>query len=269
MSYIAFLKKNLAYIKLGILTKTQYRANLLAGVIALPAIGFGVECAFWLGIFQASSQTTIGGFTAAQYITYLLWLILQLGSANWRFERVMIMEINSGAVNAMLVRPTSFFTYHLGQLLGHKLLTMILMVPVILLIAWGWELPLYLERLAPAILLGFCYLIMIHTLNFAICSMAFFFDHVYSLNTTKNMIIWFLVGELLPLDLLPSPFREWVIALPFSSGVYIPASYISGRISTETFLHGFVSVTIGIIVFGVIGRLIWRRGLRVYSGTGA
>ncbi len=269
MSYINFLKKSLAYIKLGIITKAQYRINLLVGVLALPAIGFGVECAVWLGIFEASGQQSIGGFTATQYITYLLWLLLQLGSANWRFERAMIGEINSGAVNATLVRPTSFFDYHLGQLLGHKLMTVILMLPVMLLIAWKWDLPLHVERLGPAILLGFYYLIMIHTVNFAVCSMAFFFDHVYSLNTTKNMIIWFLVGELLPLDLLPSPLCEWVTALPFSAGVYIPAAYISGRISTEAFLHGFISVTMGLIVFASLGRLIWRRGLRVYNGTGA
>lgn len=269
MSYVAFLKRNLAYIKLGIIAKAQYRANLLVGVIALPVIAFGVECAFWLGVFQNSGHATIGGFTAKQYVTYLLWLMLQLGAANWRFERTMIMEINSGAVNALLVRPTTFFEYHLGQLLGHKLITMLLMLPLILFIAWWWQLPLYWERLAPAILLGFCYLVMLHTLNFAICSMAFFFDHVYSLNTTKNMIIWFLVGELFPLDLLPSPLREWVIALPFSCGIYLPASYISGRISQEAFLQGFGSVALGLVFFAILGRLIWRQGLRTYSGTGA
>jgi len=269
MSYVAFLKQNLAYIKLGILAKTQSPLNLAVGVILLPAIVFGVECAFWMGIFQASGQPSIGGFPAAQYVAYLLWLILQLGSPNWRYERMMIMEINSGAVNAFLVRPVSFFGYHLGQLLGHKLMTVIVMLPVVIWIAWWWQLPVHFERLIPALVLGFCYLVMIHILNFSIASMAFFFDHVYSFNTTKNMIIWFLVGELLPLDLLPSPISEWVIALPFSSGIYIPAAYISGRISHEVFLRGFVSVALGCIVFGCVARLIWRRGLRIYSGTGA
>lgn len=269
MSYVTFLKKNLAFVKLGVATKVQYRFDMAVGVVLMPFVSFAVECAFWLGVFQVSGQTTIGGFTAEQYITYLLWLMLQLGAANWRFERSMIMEINTGAVNALLLRPTSFFEYHLGQLLGYKLLTVAIMLPVFFFVAWWWQLPLLWDRVPAAVLLGIFYLIMIHTLNFTLCSLAFFFDHIYSLNITKNMLIWFLAGELFPLDLLPSPMREWLIALPFSSAVYVPAAYIAGRIGLDIFLQGFVSVAIGCIFFAIIGVIIWRRGLRHYSGTGA
>ncbi len=259
----------LAYIKLGIIAKCEYRFNSLIGIVVLPLVSFGVELAFWLGVFATSGQATIGGYSLPQYVTYLLWIMLQVGSANFRFERVMIQEINTGAVNAFLLRPTSFYEYHLGEFLGNKLMTMIVMLPLMLGISWWWQLPLHYERLLPCLVLGFWYLIMLHTLNFALCSMAFFFDHIYSINTTKNMIIWFLVGELFPLDLLPSPLREWVIALPFSSGIYLPAAYLSGRVSGDALLQGFFSVFVGIMVFGLLGRSIWKQGLKSYSGTGA
>jgi ABC-2 type transport system permease protein len=138
-----------------------------------------------------------------------------------------------------------------------------------ILIAWGWDLPFHLERLPIVLLMGICYVILLFALHFAVASMAFFFDNVYSLNTTKNMIIWMLTGELMPLDLLPSPLKEWVIALPFSCGIYLPAAYLSGRIATGVFMQGFISLAIGGVFFGLLARFVWQQGLRRYSGTGA
>lgn len=269
MSFINFLKKRLAYVRLEVISQLQYRFNLFVGVVLHPIFVFAIESAFWLGLFYASGKTEIGGFTAGQYLTYLLWLVLQIGGPNWTFERLLIEDINSGSVNAFLVRPTSFYEFHLGKLLGYKLLRVLLSLPIVIGLALWLQLPLQFEKLLPAMGLGVCYVVMIYTLNFAIASMAFFFEYVYSFNTTKNMITWFLAGELFPLDLLPEPWRDWLIALPFSSGVYLPAGYISGRISADLFLRGFTSVAIGMVCFSLFACLIWRMGLRRYSGTGA
>ena len=157
----------------------------------------------------------------------------------------------------------------MGQLLGQKLIVAMTMTPVVFLIAWIWDLPFHVERFPIALIMGFCYVLLLFSLHFAVAAMAFFFDHVYSLNNTKNMIIWFLTGELMPLDLLPSPLREWVIALPFSCGIYLPAAYVSGRITTEVFLRGFISLSVGGVFFALLARFIWQRGLRRYGGTGA
>lgn len=269
MLFVSFLKKNLACIKLGIINRIAYPFDFFMAIVITPLCFFMVEAAFWAGIIEMSGNEALGGFSLSYYLGYFLWQILMLGSLNWRSERAMIAEINSGAVNALLLRPSSFFEYHLGQLLGQKLITVIAMVPVMVFIAWYWDLPLHIERLPLALLMGFSYVILLFSLHFAVASMAFFFDHVYSLNITKNMIIWFLTGELLPLDLLPSPLREWIIALPFSSGMYLPAAYLSGRIQLDVFLNGFVSLALGGLVFGLLARFIWRKGLQNYSGTGA
>lgn len=269
MSFAAFWKRNLAYLKLGARTKLEYRLNFCIDVLVGPICAFLIEAAFWIGCFQISGMTRIGNFTESQYLTYLLWLMLQLGGANWRFERVMIQDINSGAVNALLVRPGSFYEFQLGQFFSFKLTTLLVSIPLILSIAAWWGLPLSMERFLPALSMGICYLLFIHTLNVALASMAFFFDHVYSLNTTKNMILWFLTGELFPLDLLPLALSKWLILLPFSCGVYLPAAYISGRIDTSVFLSGFVSLAIGIAFLGVLTRWLWRKGLSSYGGTGA
>lgn len=268
MSFIHFCKKNLACIKLGIASRIAYPLDFCMAIAVLPLCNFIVEVAFWSGLIYSTGSSTFAGYSVSNYIAYYLWLILKLGSINWRFEKLMISEINSGAVNSLLLRPSSFYEYHLGQILGQKLLVVVIMTPVVFLIASVWELPFYPDRFLAALLMSFLYVIMIYTLHFAVSSMAFFLDNVYSLNNTKTMIIWILSGEVMPLDLLPSNVREIVIALPFSCGNYLPAAYVSGRITTAVFINGFYSLAAGFVLFGIMARVIWQKGLRRYGGTG-
>src|SRR5689334_12201367 len=116
-----FWKKNLACIKLGIRSKTAYPIDFIMGILIVPITYFLAESAFWAGLIHATGKSELAGFSVSHYISYFLWIMLQLGSINWIFERKMIAEINSGAVNALLLRPSSFFEHHLGQLLGQKL----------------------------------------------------------------------------------------------------------------------------------------------------
>lgn len=266
---MALLKKNLAYIKLGVINSLVYRFDFITGFILFPVIFYGIEAAFWLGIFQASGQATIGGYHLADYLAYLLWFLTQFGSMNLRSERMMIEEVNSGAVNSILLRPTSYYEFQLGQFLGEKILKSTLMIPVILGIATWGDLPIHIERLWPAMAMGYCYLILLYTLNFCLASLSFFFENIYNINLTKNMVLWFLTGELIPLDLFPPWLHDVLIRLPFAGGIYLPAGYVSGRVPLDQFLFGFVSIAAGILFFGFMARIIWKRGLRHYTGTGA
>jgi len=269
MSFVPSLRRNLAYLRLSILAKLQLRWLFFISVLLGPCIQFGIEALFWTGCFEVSKSTEIGGFTLSQYLTYLLWLIINLGAANWRFERAMIRDINTGAVNATLVRPGSFYGLHFGDLLGFKLLGLLLLIPLALSLATFLELPLFYERVPIAICMGLLYLLFVFTINFTLASFAFFFDHVYSLNTTKNMLLWFFTGDLFPLDLLPEAWSSWIIRLPFSCGTYLPASYISGRISHDQFFQGFLSLAIGMLIMVPLARIAWKQGTRVYTGTGS
>ncbi len=266
---MVLLKKNLAYIKLGIISNLAYRFDFIMGFILFPVIIYAIEAAFWVGIFHASGQATIGGYHLADYLAYLLWFLTQFGSMNLRSERVIIEEVNSGAVNSILLRPTSYYEFQLGQFLGQKILKSILMIPVILTIAAWWDLPIHIDRLWPAMAMGYCYLIMLFTLNFCLASLSFFFENIFNINLTKNMVLWFLTGELIPLDLFPDHIRDILVRLPFAGGIYLPAGYLSGRVPLDQFLFGFVSIAAGTLVFGLVARIIWKQGLRHYTGTGA
>jgi ABC-2 type transport system permease protein len=168
-----------------------------------------------------------------------------------------------------LVRPISFFEFYLAQFMGYKSLvaSTSLLFPVVT--CWSFGLPFHPERLPLTLGLLVAFLLLTHTLSFTVASLAFFMNRAQSLTAIKNMAIWVLAGEMIPLDLYPEPLRGWLIWSPFSAGVYIPVGYLTGRIDTAQVQQSLISIAIWGAVAGLGSSMLWRRGVRSYTGTGA
>lgn len=229
-----------------------------------------METALWASILSVAGVTSLNGFSRASYLSYVLWAtFVARVTANWSYEFEMADEIESGRINAILLRPISFYEYYLSQFLGYKLSTVpfSLLCPFIATLIFPTT--VILNRILPMLVLIFFYLFFVHTLSFCISCCGFFMTRTSGITVTKNMSLWMLSGELFPLDLIPAPMKGWVINLPFAAGVYVPVGFLTGRLGWDELLHAFASVTIGLMAVSLFAALVWRRGLRVYSGIGA
>ena len=235
-----------------------------------PIVTTAVEVVVWIAIFAQSGLTTLNGFGPEYYLAYALWAVT-VGriSANWMYEFMMVNDIDQGTLNSVLVRPISFYEYYLFQFLGYKLATAAFTFWLPAAICYAIGLPVHLERIPLMFLLVGFYLVFTHTLSYIVATIAFHINKSYSFTAIKNMTLWVLGGELFPLDLLPEPIRSWVVALPFSSGVYIPVGFVTGRFGYDVLLKGFVSLAVSTLILAIVGIFAWRKGLKVYSGTGA
>ena len=229
-----------------------------------------IELTLWTAIFATAKTNMIGGFGRESYLAYVLWTAF-VGriAANWMYEFKMSEEIESGTVNSLLARPTSFYECYLSQFLGYKMIVSIFSLIMPLLASYFFHLPFLPERLAGALALMVYYLILMHTLSFVVATLAFHLTRIHSITVAKNLALWLVTGELIPLDLFPEGIRQVVLWLPFSSGVYIPVGYLTGRISEDLLYRGFLTTTFGIFFFGALGALMWKWGLSKYTGTGA
>ena len=254
------------------ISNLEYRFNYFSDAILQPIASTLIELTLWYAVFASSMRTEIGGFGREYYLAYAMWgAFIARITANWMYEFKMIEEIDSGSVNSALVRPFSFYEYYLSQFLGYKIVTtaISMLIPISVTLWMGAASPVQLSRLPAALGLVVYYLLLVHTISFCVASSALFLNRVYSFTVAKNLMLWLLSGELFPLDLLPSPWKEFLFALPFSCATYIPAAYVTGRIGPELFLRGFVSITVGLIVFGLLAKMLWARGMLRYTGTGA
>lgn len=270
MSFAAFWRRNLAFFNLAIASNVEYRLNYFIDAVLQPTLTSLTEILLWTAIFRTAATTTIGGFDLAHYLAYALWgAFFARIAASWMYEFRMIDDIESGALNTLLTRPVSFYEAYFSQLMGYKFITtfMSFLIPVAAVLVF--DLPTQFSRLPAAVLLVFYYLVLVHSISFVVSCCAFFFNRIHAFTVAKNLALWLLTGELIPLDLMPEPWHTWITALPFSSGVFVPVGYLTGRLESAAVASAFVSVSVSIVVVNAIGFLLWRRGLRDYTGTGA
>lgn len=256
--------------RLAALHQLEYRFNLLADTMIQPAIVGLVEITLWLAFFQSTGKPDLIGFSRDYYLSYAIWAaFIARISASWMYEHQMIEDIETGTVNSILVRPISFFSYYWGQLFGYKVLTTSLSILVPIVLTLSLHLPILLERLPLALALIFYYLFLVHTMSVIIASLGFFFSRIHHLTVAKNITLWMLTGEFFPLDLAPEPLRSALLTMPFSSAVFRPVGYLTGRLPIATIGEGFLSVTLGLCLLGPIAAWLWNSGRKRYSGTGA
>ena len=235
-----------------------------------PLVTGAVEVALWAAIFASTQKALLAGFSRESYLAYALWsAFIARISANWMYEFRMIEEIDTGSVNSVLARPISFYEYYLSQFMGYKLLTSLVSLAIPFTITLFFIGGTHHERFPLALALSIYYLFFVYSISFAICSFAFFFNRIHAFTVAKNFALWIVTGELFPLDLVPDPLGSWLIALPFSSAVFVPVGYLTGRLGLYDVGMGFVSVTIGHAILGVFCYFLWSAGRRRYSGTGA
>lgn len=269
-SFAVFWKRNLAFAKLAIVSNLEYRLNYFVDALVQPTLTTGIEILLWVAVFAGAATSEIAGFSREYYLSYALWgAFFARICTSWMYEFRMIQEIDSGSVNSLLVRPMTFYEYYFSQLMGYKFITTIVSMMVPLIAVSIFDLPTKYERLPLAFALEFYYLALVHSISFVIASSAFYLNKVYALTGAKNLALWLFTGELFPLDLMPEPFKSAVIALPFSAGVYVPVGYLTGRLEIGSIWQSFISVTIAIVVVNALGAYMWRKGVNVYTGTGA
>jgi ABC-2 type transport system permease protein len=264
------IKRNLAFARLGIQTNLEYRLNFFIDAIVQPTITGGIEIFLWFALFAALKTDTLNGFSKESYLSYVIWSsFVGRVAISWMYEHLMMDEIETGSINAVILRPMTFFEYYLSQLLGYKAVTYMFSALVPLSVTYFFDLPTDISRFPLVTLLIFYYLIFVHTMSFLTSCLAFFLNRVRSFTLVKNFTIYIMSGELFPLDLLPTFWKDLFLRLPFSSGVYLPVGYLTGRIDTEMMLRGFTNTTIGLAVVLTISYFVWKKGLGSYSGTGA
>jgi ABC-2 type transport system permease protein len=269
--FTAFWKRNLALANLAVVTNLEYRFNFVIDAFVQPILSVGIELLLWIAIFKTVDATgLIGGFGRDSYLAYAVWApFLGRIAISWMYEAMMVEEVVTGSINTILTRPLSFFEYYMSQTIGYKLITTLFSMCVPLAASYFFKLPVLFERLPAAFLLVLYYLFLVHTMSFLVASLGFYLTRVRSFTLLKNLSLMLLGGELVPIDLMPKNLSELLLNLPFSSGVYVPLAFITGRGGWDLLYKGFFNVTWGLAAAGLISYFLWKRGVREYTGTGA
>lgn len=248
----------------------QHRArNFLWFLIAF--INPLVLLLFWQGIL--SDNQTLHGWNINSIRTYYLLLIIaQAGLMNHVELYVAYVDIKQGELMRELLKPFSYFSIRVISESPWRILQMTYAIVTVSLLVAFLKIPLELEQNLPIIALSLVIAFNAYILSFFFKMMlgltAFWMTNIDSILETNDVLIFSLSGLIIPINLFPSWMYTVANATPFPYILYYPITAFIGMYSSAELLQ-IILIQLGwIIGFFAICKLMWRQGLRKFSGIG-
>ena len=226
-----WVSKYYSVLKVTWIQTLEYKANAIVGLFAILS-GILIEFMIWDRIFSSSGQEIINGFTFPGLMSFIfISLIVGQLKSSWVTSFEMIDLIRTGGLNKYLIRPISFYTYHIMIFIGVNSLFFIVYF-------------------------------------FLVC-LAFWFSEVKSIVLSYNLVNIFLAGQIIPLSFFPEKMRYIISLTPLSLLVDFPVRIATGMIGYDGIKDGFTLVLIWSVLLLAINKLVYSIGIRRYEGYGA
>lgn len=262
-----------AYLRLTYIHFSMYRqflGSLLSELLSLPLMIL-ISFTVWTTIFQyLPTLAGQGGMTFEQVMGYYVTVLVieYISGSVHAVHSNMWHDINSGRLSLHLCRPVHYDLILFSQTIGRTWMRGA--VGLLVLFSWGlisgWisNDPLQLLLGSVAIIESIC---LAFSIQFIIGSITFWTDKVLALRDLLTRVMTFLGGLILPLSFFPAEVQRVLGFLPFRFLYGYPAtvmnSEVSGIILTDQLL-----VVGWTVFFVVVGRFIFKRGLRRYASHG-
>ncbi|MGI2906664.1 ABC transporter permease [Tolypothrix sp. VBCCA 56010] len=258
------IKKALTLLSVYYAYMVEYRAELILWVLAgsLPIILMGV----WI----QAAQNGKFGLTPVDFARYFLavFLVRQFTVVwvIWEFER----QVVEGKLSPRLLQPLDpawhYISTHLSERLARMPFTLFLVILFFVLYPQTFWLPSFanLVLFAVSVMLAFALRFVI---QYTFAMFAFWTERASALENFWYLFYLFLSGLIAPLEVFPEPVRAIALLTPFPYLINFPASLLVGLPVDIT--RGFLTMIGWFLVFLGVNRLLWRRGLKQYSGMGA
>jgi ABC-2 type transport system permease protein len=233
----------------------------------------------WRAIYHVSDSTAEpvrhGGLSYENVVAYyLLTFVSRAFSSMPGLAAGIARDVREGTIQKYLIQPIDQINYLLMTRTAHKLVYYgVSGIPFAIVFYLcrgffdGWPDPIMLAggimSLILTFFLGFYFEITIGMISFWFLEISSFLFIVMSLN-------YFLSGHMVPLDLLPESLRRLLECLPFQYMAYFPAKVLLGTDDmTVRKLGAGLAIQAGwVVLFFMLSRILYRRGLRRYSAFG-
>lgn len=223
----------------------------------------------WLASYNGRAD--IGGYRPADIVAYY---IATLGLANLMVTHIMwdiSTEIREGTFSIYLTRPFSYVGFQYAGNLSWRLMRVTLFIPVLALVLFIFrgELVIGTYSLGPVFWLAIAGgHLLSFGIGFSMGMLAFFFVEVRSIYMFYYMPMTFLGGQVVPLPLLPEWVRHLAEMAPFRYTLAFPAEILLQRVTGADVERGFCVLGAWLVAAYGLAFLLWRSGLRRYTGVG-
>jgi ABC-2 type transport system permease protein len=258
------IKKALTMLTVYYAYMVEYRAELILWVLAgsLPII--------LMGIWTQAAQGGRFGLTPVDFARYFLavFLVRQFTVVwvIWEFER----EVVEGKLSPRLLQPLDPIWHHIASHVSERAARIPFALFLVVLFFILYPQAFWMPKLANLLLFALASVLAFalrFVIQYTFAMFAFWTERASALENFWFLFYLFLSGLIAPLDVFPEPVRSLVLLTPFPYLIDFPASLLVGL--PVDVARGFWSIIGWILVFLGANRLLWRAGLKRYSGMGA
>ncbi|MBX7158546.1 MAG: ABC-2 family transporter protein [Verrucomicrobiae bacterium] len=226
---------------------------------------------FWGAIYQGKGN--VGGYSYEGMISYFVaLLVLDALTSPTEDDFQIAADIREGMMNQVLLKPVNYGAYRLALYFsGRMVYAMSTIIPVGMAVFWlrsrlNWpkEIDVWLLTVLAVVGSGF----LQFAITFCTGLLAFWLLDVGGVIFILFGLEYVAGGHVFPLNLLPQPFYQVALHLPFAYEYYFPIAVFGGQLSEGELWRGFLLQWIWIGLVSVLGWVTWRQGLKKYTAVG-
>lgn len=245
----------------GMQDALAYRGNLIVGVLSnfvLTAVMFFV----WKVLFD--TNPIIDDYNWTEMKTYLFISFICNSTLTWSSATKISKKIINGDLTTDLIKPVDFMRMTLAETAGAGVPVCLISIILMTIVAIFMKIqmptnPLVWLIFAVSLLLSF----VINFFISFICSLCCFWTgNFFGITKSKQVIVNFFSGALIPLNMMPQIIRPIASWLPFQGIIFIPSSIF---IQTSTGINAFyliLSQLIWCIILYAVQLLLWKFAIK-------
>lgn len=249
---------------------TAYRLNFILWRVRM-VIRFLIIYFLWSAIFFTDEHIFFG-YNRTTMLTYVV-LVYIVGNFVFATRTQDIgSEINEGKLTNILLRPINYFYYVGARDLSDKIINFAFTIIETVILLVIFRPPLFFQADSFLLLLFLLTFLGSIFLYFNISALlgfiGFWTSEVWATRFIFIILLDFLAGTFLPIDIYP-PFILRILSLtPFPYIIYFPVKIYLGQLSFNQMMQGLLIMTIWMIILITLVLNVWKKGLRVYGAEG-
>lgn len=257
------------YVKIFLLTFQdvfQERARSFVWFL-LSLFGPLMMILFWRGANISSAS-----FTAISSYYFFLVVGASLLMSHSE-ENIALIDIQEGRLVTYLLKPLPYFILKWIEELPYRLLQGAFGITTVVLFFIIFHIHLSIMRLNVANILLSIVIIalaisLVQTYKMCLGFISFWTMDTYGIFQFSEMIIFVFAGFIVPLSFYPTPVALISYILPFSYMIYFPVASVAGFFSTNQLLLIVLGQSIWIILFSLLYKILWKNGVKAFTGVG-
>ena len=263
------MKKYISYLFVSFRANVAYKGDFALAIL-FEMVYFYIYFALWRTIYSTSGDAIIASYTVSAMITYyfITAIIYQIEPSNAIF---LGQSIWNGSLTNDILKPWKpqlvDFLYTTGEIGFRAFLYLPFLVFMYLSAHSYIVLPTVPNLLFFIVTLLLVFFLML-AFQLGLQALTFFFGDQDANVSLVTYLTAFLGGGVVPLMLLPDKIRQITEVLPFRFIFNEPANIFLGRVSSGALLYDWLQIVLWIVLFYVVYVLLYKKGLKRYTGVG-